>query len=216
VNYVFRDDPQLVNLRLNVGLTGFGKTSLLRHQLGRIVALNRRRARDRIILVDPSADDFHFETFGRRVTTAGELYKVMVSLQTYHVRLITSSIEVFDYACWESYRQGDVFLIVDELWNFCASKAGALMQPPAFNRLVTQSRHAGIRLLATCQRPTQVHNNFLNLCQEVNVFRTEDLERLKTKLRSKENQEQALHLKRFEFFCCANGDAMLCTVPKRN
>ena len=216
--YTFRDDPQLLNIRLNIGMTGFGKSTLLRYQLARIQTLNRTRQKDRIIVVDPSCDDYHFDDFGRTLATASEVQQRLGprTLRKYHLRVITRSLEVFDYLCWEAHRQEDVFLIIDEIWNFCPTKGGAQMLPPSFNLLVTESRHARIRILGTAQRPTQIHNNLLNLAQEVNVFRTEDLERLKQKLRTKENQERALRLARFEFFCCKQGEPVLCSVPAKS
>lgn len=213
--YKFVDDPQLLNIRVNIGMTGFGKSTLLRYQLERIVALNKKRVRDRIILVDPSRDDYHFADFGRRVETAGEVAKLLGprTLENYHLRVFTRSMDVFDYLCWEAHRQEDVFLIVDEVWNFIPTKAGAVMQPDSFNLLVTESRHARIRFLATAQRPTQIHNNLLNLAQEVNVFRTEDLDLVRKKLRTKENLDRALGLEKLEFFSCKNGEPILCRVP---
>lgn len=218
MRYTFVDDPQLCNIRLNIGMTGFGKTALLRYQLDRIVALNKRRVRDRIILVDPSRDDFHFSDFGARMETASEVSKLLGpgTMDTYHLRVFTRSMDVFDYLCWEAHRQEDVFLIVDEIGNFVPTKAGSRMDPPSFNLLVTESRHARIRILGTAQRPTQIHNNLLNLAQEVNIFRTEDLTLVQKKLRTKENLAHALALDKFEFFSCRNGEPVLCRVAAKN
>lgn len=214
--YKFEDDPQTLNLRLNVGMTGFGKSALLAHQLGRIVQANKRRTRNKIILIDPTADDFHFAWFGRCLSTAQEIHTVAgrQKIDAFHLRVISRDENVFDYVCWLAHEHEDVFLLIDEVWNFIPTKAGARMEPESFNLLVAESRHARIRILGTAQRTTQVHNNLLNLAQEVNVFRTEDVERLRTKLQTKENLERARQLEKFEFFNVKNGEPVLCSVPK--
>ena len=215
--YKFQDDPHLLNLRLNIGMTGFGKSTLLEYQLRRIVDTNRKRKRDRIIVIDPTQDDFHFDWFGRRATTAREIHHVLFKCPlAFHLRVISRDMHVFDYICWMAKRLGDVFLLIDEVWNFIPTKAGARMEPESFNELVVESRHARIRILGTAQRPTQIHNNLLNLAQEVNIFRTEDVERLRSKLHTKENIEQARALEKFEFFSIRNGEPQLCSVPTKS
>ena len=89
--YKFEDDPQLLNIRLNVGMTGFGKTSLLELQLREIIKANRQRKRDRVILIDPSEDDFHFSWFGRRVTKATEIHSIIgYPIDAFHLRIISA------------------------------------------------------------------------------------------------------------------------------
>src|SRR2546427_8903918 len=66
--YVFRDEPQEISTRLNIGMKGAGKTSLLDFQL-QAIRSSRQRAGGRLILVDPTTDDFHFKNFGRIVET---------------------------------------------------------------------------------------------------------------------------------------------------
>jgi len=212
--YKFEDDPQTLNIRVNVGMTGFGKTSLLAHQLRSIVQQNKKLKRDKIILFDPSQDDFHFSWFGRRLSTAQEIHNVAGKpIDAFHLRVISRDENLFDYVCWLARQHEDVFLCVDELWNFVPTKAGARMEPPAFNLLVSESRHARIRILSTAQRTTQIHNNLLNLAQETNIFRTEDVERLRSKLQTKENIERARQLDKWEFFNVKNGEPKLCSVP---
>jgi hypothetical protein len=92
---------------------------------------------------------------------------------------------------------------------FCANgKAGSAITPESFNEVAVLGRHYGrygVRIIGTAQRPTQIHNNLLTLANETNVFCTEDLERLKKKLRTKENMDAALDLPKREFFCCRAG-----------
>src|SRR5437867_9498934 len=141
--YKFEDDPQLLNIRLNVGMTGFGKTSLLELQLREIIKANRQRKRDRVILIDPSEDDFHFSWFGRRVTKATEIHSIIgYPIDAFHLRIISRSPLVFDYLCWLIRKHEDVFLLIDEIWNFIPTKAGARIEPESFNALVVESRHA--------------------------------------------------------------------------
>jgi hypothetical protein len=212
--YKFEDNPQTLNIRLNVGMTGFGKTALLAHQLRSIVAMNKRLKRDKIILIDPSCDDFHFAWFGRRLSTAQEIHNVAGRpIDAFHLRVMSRDENLFDYVCWLAHQHEDVFLLVDEVWNFIPTKAGARMEPASWNLLVAESRHSRIRILGTAQRTTQIHNNLLNLAQEVNVFRTEDVERLRTKLQTKENFERARQLEKWEFFNVKNGEPILCSVP---
>src|SRR5205823_3717892 len=95
--YKFQDDPHLLNLRLNIGMTGFGKSTLLEYQLRRIVDTNRKRKRDRIIVIDPTQDDFHFDWFGRRATTAREIHHVLFKCPlAFHLRVISRDMHVFD------------------------------------------------------------------------------------------------------------------------
>jgi len=212
--YKFEDDSQTLNIRLNIGMTGFGKSALLAHQLRSIVQLNKRLKRDKIILLDPSSDDFHFSWFGRRVSSAKEINNVAGRpIDAFHLRVISRDEKLFDYVCWLSRQHEDVFLLIDEVWNFIPTKAGARMEPESWNLLVVESRHSRIRILGTAQRPAQIHNNLLNLAQETNIFRTEDVERLRSKLQTKENLELARQLEKFEFFNVKNGEPVLCSVP---
>jgi DNA helicase HerA-like ATPase len=208
---VFEDDPHLLRIRLNIGMTGFGKSALLKFQLSRIQKLNGR-----YILIDPTNDTFHFEKFGR-LATAHQVAQLLGprTLKHFELRVVTKNLKVFEYLCWEAERQGNCFLVVDEIWNFCDTKGGTKMQPAIFDELATEGRHYGVRILGTCHRPTQIHNNLLKLSQEVNVFRTEDLDGLKRKLITKENQIQALGLDRFQFLSCKNARVSLCEVPRR-
>lgn len=209
--YIFEDEPHTLRMRLNIGMTGFGKSALLSYQLKQIQKRNQR-----IILVDPQRDDHNFAGFGRPVSLrhVAELLGPK-TVKRFQLRVVTHNLKAFEYLCWEAKRQGDCFLVIDEIWNFCDTKGGTKMQPAAFNELCTEGRHQRVRILGTCQRPTQIHNNLLKLCQEVNVFRTEDLGGgLKTKLRTKDLQEKATQLERLQFLCCKNGDVSYCEVPK--
>lgn len=212
MKYVFEDNPHTLRTRLNVGMTGMGKSSLLRWQLQQIQKTNGR-----YILVDPAKDNHNFGKFGR-VVTVKELATLLgpKTLRKFAFRVQINTPGRFDYLCWEAMRQGDCFLLVDEVWNFCETKGGTKMEPENFNALMTQGRHQQVRFLGTCQRPTQVHNNLVLLCQEINVFRTEDINgALKTKLlHSHENRDRVLALKPGQFLQCKDATVKLCEVPR--
>ncbi len=208
--YVFEDEPHTMRVRLSLGMTGMGKSSLMRYQLQQIEKLSGR-----YILVDPTADDHSFRQFGI-VVTVRDVAKVLGprTARKFHLRVQTKSIAEFEYLCWEAKRQGDCFFVVDEIWNFCDTKGGTKMKPEAFNELATEGRHQRVRIVGTCQRPTQIHNNLLKLAQEVAIFRTEDLGGgLKTKLRTKELQQLATELEPMQFLCSKNGKVTRCAVP---
>jgi hypothetical protein len=209
--YRFIDDVHTLRTRLNIGMTGFGKSALLAYQLQEI-----RKLSSRVILVDPTRDDFNFGKFGTVMTSAVQVAELLApkKVKSFLLRVVTKSTPVFDYLCKEAMRQGNVFLVVDEIWNFCDSKGGTKMKPDHFNEVMTEGRHAGVRVLGTCQRPTQMHNNMVKLSQEVNVFRTEDVDgALKRKLVTKENQTLALGLEKRRFLSCKNNEVELCEVP---
>jgi hypothetical protein len=210
-HYTFEDEPHLLRVRLNIGMTGFGKSALLKYQLSALLKIRRR-----VILIDPTNDHYNFGGFGA-VVTPTQVAKLLgpKTVNHFRLRVATKNIKVFEYLCWEVQRQGDCFFVVDEIWNFCDTKGGTKMQPNLFNELATEGRHQGVRILGTCQRPTQIHNNLLKLAQEVNVFRTEDLGGgLKNKLRTKENQNAALDLQKYQFLNCKNGQVNLYEVPQ--
>lgn len=216
--YVFTDDRDVMRMRLNLGMTGFGKSTLLKHQLEEIQKIKKR-----IILVDPARDDHNFKGFGREIHHPRELAAVLgpgnateFQLRVYDPgKTQEERMRFFSFVCWEALKTGDCFLVVDEIHTYCQSKGGTHMEPEQFDQVATIGRHRKVRFLGTCQRPTQIHNNLLKLCQEVNVFRTEDLDGgLKKKLRGDANQDLALGLERLQFLSCKNGEITLCEVPK--
>jgi hypothetical protein len=92
-------------MRLNLGMTGFGKSALLKYQLSQIRQINGR-----YILVDPTCDDFNFAGFGT-VATAKQVASILGPRQVrkFEFRVQTKKLEVFEYLCWEAKRQGNCF-----------------------------------------------------------------------------------------------------------
>ena len=203
--YVFRDEPQEISTRLNIGMKGAGKTSLLDFQL-QAIRSSRRRAGGRLILVDPTTDDFHFKNFGRIVETPTSFINVFGDRppEMFSLRVITKDPKFFDVVCLAAMRLKDCFLLCDEVWHFCPTKAGTQMDPPHFNELVTEGRHSLVRFVGTCQRPSQVHNNLLHLADELNVFRTKDVRLLKEELEGREHLRKVRYLPTYHFFSCTN------------
>jgi len=215
VPYQFVDDPHSIGVRLNIGMRGSGKSTLLDYQLSQILRL-KKRACNRIIAVHPPREKFHFQDFGHLVTTPTEFFNVFGHCppERFHVRFVTTDPAYFDFVCACAMRLKDLFLVVDEVWHFSRTKAGAHMDLPHFNELVAEGRHELVRFIGACQRPTQIHNNLMNLTDELNVFRTKDLHLLREWLDSKENLQRARYLDKFQFFCCpADRPPELVVVP---
>ncbi len=205
-----------MRVRLNIGLPGSGKSKLLAFQLKQLAKKQRRQ---RVILIDPTEDDYNFGGFGVKCWTAGGFHRLLIceNLSEFNIRLITSDSMVMNHALKTAFGLRETVVVIDELGVFCETKAGTKIKPPWLDEASTRGRHRLVQLLATCQRPTQIHNSFLHLVNEMNIFQMEaeeDLKKIRWKLRDRSRVAEVMNLKPLDFFSCKGQDVVFNFVPE--
>lgn len=146
-----------------LGSTGSGKTTFMWTLLQR---------QQRYFVIDPTADDEKFQsvTLATTVKQATELSKS----PSFRIRIITESPLAFEYLCWLAWQRQNCTIAVDEVHQFVPNVHNGI--PFWFKKLVLQGRHRNVSIIATSQRPQNVHKDFLSeaATHGLHVFRMND------------------------------------------
>lgn len=92
----------------------------------------------------------------------------------------------FDVVCRTVFAAGNVVFVAEELSDVTTASHA----PPAWRRITTQGRHAGLHILGASQRPTLIDKTFLANCTRVRCFQLgydDDIEKMSKELRAPPN-----------------------------
>ncbi len=91
--------------------------------------------------------------------------------------------EAFDLVCKVVFAAGNMVFVAEELSDVTTASHA----PPAWRRITTQGRHAGLQILGASQRPTLIDKTFLANCTRVRCFQLgydDDIEKMAKELRT--------------------------------
>lgn len=137
-------------IKLLMGTTGSGKTYALRELLDK---------EDRAFCFDLMGDE-KLESWGVVVASLEDAIHLAQKTEKFRIRLQFADTQRFDFLCkccvkkphgFEVFR--DVCIAVDELALFCS----AHWMPESLANAVRLGRHTNTRLIATTQRPPDIH-----------------------------------------------------------
>lgn len=147
-----------------LGATGSGKTTFMRTLLN---------DHFRTFVIDPTADDEKFRSYGTLAPTMADVVRLSTS-RTFRVRIITEDPIAFQFVCWLAWQRGNCTLAVDEVHEFVPNMHNGI--PRIFKLLCLRGRHRDVSIIATSQRPQNVHKDFLSEAANhgLYVFRMND------------------------------------------
>lgn len=151
------------NIEAYVGASGSGKG----------VSINRRLAElqpARMILWDPRAE---YAKHARAVSSLADLVgdvKRAGAAGPIRVRFVpggaTKLEDAFAIVCRLAFAAGNLVFVAEELSDVTRPS----WSPPAWRRVCTQGRHAGLHVLGATQRPALIDKTFLANCTRVRCF----------------------------------------------
>lgn len=139
----------------------------------------------RQLLLDTMSDP-KFANWGVEVHSYEEAVDYAYRSNVFHIRWSSPprSRIVLDSLSWLAIQRGreagDTLLAVDEIQFYLPKSWNSI--PPSFQDACLTGRHSGVHLLATSQRPSLVHNDFLSQAHRWFIFRTvlkDDLDSVK-------------------------------------
>lgn len=168
-----------------IGLTGSGKSFLIRHGL-----LDMSKG-DRVLIVDTKGDDAAISTIGkpvkefpRRAWYVGmsrkkkepmaNWYRLKVSDNT-----VTARNQVGE-ALHSAYEEGDWIIVIDELWDIVSTSKGVgLGLAPIYQKIMRKGRGRHVPMIAATQNPTWMPSEFYDQASFAWIGRIRDERRQK-------------------------------------
>lgn len=150
------------DVRAYIGATGSGKGVSIRAHL--------KQARPtRLLVWDPLAE---YSSFARTYSALSSVVRTIDKAGSgpfkvaYSIGDGTDQKKAFALLCQIARRAGDLTFLVEEL----ADVTQPSYAPPAWRRITTMGRHAGIAVIAATQRPALVDKTFLGNATYVRCF----------------------------------------------
>lgn len=150
------------DIRAYIGATGSGKGVSIRAHL-------KAEKPERLLVWDP-LDEYH--AFARAASVAGVVDTIAKAgpAGPFRVRFTpadtTDQKKAFALLCQVARRAGNLTFLVEEL----ADVTTPSYAPPAWRRITTMGRHAGLKVIAASQRPAMVDKAFLGNATYVRCF----------------------------------------------
>lgn len=140
---------------------------------GKGVSINARLAElqpARLVIWDPRAE---YAKQARPVSSLGVLVrdvKAAGAAGPVRVRFVPGAsiklADAFDLVCKLVFAAGNMVFVAEELSDVTTASHA----PPAWRRICTQGRHAGLHIMGAAQRPTLIDKTFLGNCTRVRCF----------------------------------------------
>ena len=150
------------DVRAYIGATGSGKGVSIRAHL-------RTAKPARLLVWDPLSE---YGSFARQLGTLASVVQAIDKAGAgpfkvaYTIRDGTDQKQAFALLCQVARRAGNLTFLVEEL----ADVTQPSYAPPAWRRITTMGRHAGIAVIAATQRPALVDKAFLGNATYVRCF----------------------------------------------
>ena len=149
------------DVRAYVGATGSGKGVSIRAHLAQAKP-------SRLLIWDPLAE---YDKFAKHATLSEICTKVQKAGDgpfklAYTAGDSADTKAAFALLCAVARRAGQLTFLVEEL----ADVTQPSYAPPAWRRITTMGRHAGISVIAATQRPAVVDKSFLGSCSYIRCF----------------------------------------------
>lgn len=147
-----------------LGAPGSGKTTSLQMRLAQLGA-------PRVLAWDPKRE------FQGELVTLGTLRARLAAVGQGPCRLVyrpdTKPEEVqkarFEFWCASAIQARDLLLVVDELAD--VTSPNPALVPAAWNQVMREQRHYGLRILAASQRPQHLNKDLWDFATRVRAFR---------------------------------------------
>lgn len=150
------------DIRAYIGATGSGKGVSVREHL-------KAAKPARLVVWDPMHE---WHKFAAPCTTLAGLVNVVAKAGAGPFKVAftpgdtTDQAKAFALLCAVAQRAGNLTFLVDEL----ADVTSPSWAPPAWRRITTAGRHAGLRVIACSQRPALIDKTFLGNATYIRCF----------------------------------------------
>lgn len=145
-----------------IGASGSGKGVSINQEL-------KELAPSRLVIWDPRNE---YAKHAPAVSSVAALARALLAARGGPVRVRfvpdgnANLQEAFQQVCRAVFAAGRLVFVAEELSDVTT----ASFAPPAWRRITTQGRHAGLYVIGAAQRPTLIDKTFLANCTRVRVF----------------------------------------------